>query len=170
MGFFTKVLGAVGKAIPNEVSKVNSVTKYIPYVGQVSQLVSGLDAAATGYSDTRERGGTGAQAIANALQGGSSGFMGSVDPGQYGSPNINRDVFNLVGQAGNMFTMDGGKPQFNTRGLPDILNNPYFFKQPDITGTEPEPETRLDRLIRARRMGELASIEQAIMSNNLGAI
>lgn len=96
--FLRKTAGAIGKAIPNEFSKLNSFLKYIPYLGQANQVISSIDTGATAYGDTGN--------FQTAINAGKGGFYGSRDPGFYGSPNINRDWANITGQWGNVLGGD----------------------------------------------------------------
>ena len=109
----------LGKALPNEVTKLNSYAKYVqyvPYVGQALSVImkgmSAVDAGATAYADTyksdaeQDKSGasrrvTGASRAIPAVMSGVQGK--SQDPGIYGSPggNINRDWANVAGQIGN---------------------------------------------------------------------
>jgi hypothetical protein len=99
-----------------------------------------LDAYATGYADARDKGAEPMEAQAVAMQHGAKPVMGQgVDPGFYGSPNVNRDIWNIMGQIGNLGSfgtgMDGGTMFSPNQGnIMGILDNPYFFKENPITG------------------------------------
>lgn len=130
---------AIGKAIPNEFSKVASVLKYVPYVGQAMQILGAVDSATTGYSDVKDRGGSNSQALQAGFQGGvqvASG--GAQDPGRYGSPNVNRDPWNMVGQTGNYLSFNGSTVSPNMGGFIGLTqkDNPYFFKSTDKKNVE----------------------------------
>jgi hypothetical protein len=88
---------AVGKMIPNEISKTNSLTKWIPGVNYATMPLAAVDNAATAYGDTGS--------WQNAVSGGVKGGMGmSSDPGQYGTPGGGKkDLWNMAGNAGNLF-------------------------------------------------------------------
>lgn len=93
---FRAIAEFIGKIIPNEISKVNSVTSNIPVLGQISQAASAADAAATAYGDTGK--------LMPSIIAGSQGYAGqSQDPGQYGSTTRNNDIWNQIGGAGNTF-------------------------------------------------------------------
>lgn len=130
---------SVGKAIPNEFSKVAGVARYIPYVGQAIQIMGAIDSGATGYSDVKERGGSNSQALQAGAQGAiqvASG--GSQDPGRYGSPNVNRDAWNMVGQTGNYIRFGSNGVSPNMGGIMGLTqkDNPYFFKSTDKKNVE----------------------------------
>lgn len=140
-----KIAEAIGKALPNEVTKLNSYSKYlqyIPYVGQALSVImkgmSAVDAGATAYADTQtqdegNRGVAAQRAISSAL----AGAQGtSQDPGQYGSGgDINRDWANTAGQIGNYLpgVEKGSSGGYNvnwssTGNLLDVMKNPYLNK------------------------------------------
>lgn len=107
--FLRKTAEAIGKAIPNEFSKLNSFSRFVPGIGPYLQAVSAIDAGATAYGDTGKPF-LGAQA-------GLQGYRGSIDPGQYGSgymrtgqPTPNADWWNRIGSIGNMLPGPSGKP------------------------------------------------------------
>ena len=148
MGWFQDTMETVGKAIPNEVSKLNSITKWIPYVGQASQVISSIDAGATAYGDTGDFGASFPAAM--------SGFFGSTDPGYYGSGgDINRDIWNTIGQIGNVFGgVGGGLATGNYMGAGQsvlgMFDNPYLFgrnkQQPEgIIDYEPIGDLNIQR-------------------------
>ena len=144
--WFTNLQESIGKAIPNEFSKMNSWTRYIPGIGQYLSILSAIDNGATAYSDIIERGGSGTQAFQGGGQGIMAGMTGaSQDPGRYGSPNVNRDAWNTVGQVGNYFTLGqqgsglgGSGVSPNYGGLIGLFSkdNPYFFKSTDKQNIE----------------------------------
>jgi len=137
-GWFTDIMESIGKAIPNEISKTNSVTKYIPGWGQVLQVIGAIDSGSTAYSDVEERGGSGREAMMAGGQSAMSNMSGQgVDPGRYGSPNVNRDWANMIGQTANYFNYtQGGGVSPNMGGLMNIQSNPYFFKGTDKQNVE----------------------------------
>jgi len=152
MGWLNKTLGKIGKWIPNEFSKSNSWAKYVPYVGWLSQAVGGVDAAATAYDDVGDRGGNEYDKWSKLFEGGMAGYSGS-DPGRYGSPNVNRDAWNMIGQIipsimdfqnigqnSYLFKGDGGR------------NNKYYFNKdkPHI-----QQEIAKDRASAGPNMGNL---------------
>lgn len=109
MGFLRKAADWVGKAIPNEISKTNSFSKYtqyIPYFGPflsaAQKGVSAIDNAATAYGDERENGGGD---LGTAIYGAQLGIQGrSASPGDYrtGYQNLQgRNFFDVAGQIGN---------------------------------------------------------------------
>ena len=123
MGWWNNTMEWVGKAMPNEISKLNSIGSRLPYVGQFLGAASAIDNYATTYNDIRDRGGSQGDAWGTGIKRGYAGYQHSQDPGIYGSPgdNINRDWANMIGQGGEAI-LGGG-------GLEGITNNPYFWKQ-----------------------------------------
>lgn len=116
--FLRKTAERIGKAIPNEVSKLNSFSKFLPYpFNLIPQSISSYDSAATAYGDTGS--------IGTTFQAGANPFLGSSqDPGQYGAgymrtgrPTPGDDWFNKIGQIGNFIpsnnpnSMAGGTSQ-----------------------------------------------------------
>ena len=110
----------VGKAIPNELSKISSVTKYIPYIGQVLQILGAIDAGATTYSDVyqneKDAGSSTLSAREKALwptaQQTIGSYTGGANPGSYGSSgNVDRNWADYVGMAGNIYGNLGGTGQ-----------------------------------------------------------
>lgn len=96
----------IGKAIPNEISKTNGLSKYtqyIPMVGPALSLaqkgLSAVDNAATAYGDEKENGG-GNWGI--AINGAMKGIQGqSASPGDYKTGYVNqsgRNFFDIFGQ------------------------------------------------------------------------
>jgi hypothetical protein len=143
MGWYRDLMHGVGKAIPNEFSKTASVGKHIPYIGQAMQAVGSVDAYATGYADMRDKGSSPMEAQFGAVQHGMRPAMGqSVDPGYYGSPNVNRDAWNTIGQLGNLGSFGGGGFSPNVGGLQGIMNNPYLFgsNTSDVTVVDDDGE------------------------------
>ena len=128
MSWLKGISETIGKAIPNEFSKLNAFSKYVPYVGQATEVVAGVDRAATAYGDTGDVGTT-----INATTG---GIGKSRDPGVYGSPGAepNRDIWNILGQSGNLLSgepseamssldfLTGGKISQKTGGAPQLLS------------------------------------------------
>lgn len=132
MGWFKDLSETVGKAIPNEFAKSNSWAKYIPFWGQISQIVGGVDAGTTSYADKRDRGAGSGESLFAAGQNMYSGALGSRDPGIHGSPNVNRDPWNMAGQVGNLFSVGAGNQVSPNYGsILNIANNPYFNKSAD---------------------------------------
>jgi hypothetical protein len=86
MGWFGSAMEAVGKAIPNEISKLNSITRFIPVVGPISQGVSALDNFATSYGD--------GDGLMPALKSGMSGVMGQS--------RTSNDIWGTLGSLGNL--------------------------------------------------------------------
>jgi len=155
----------VGKLIPNEVSKLNSWSKWlekIPIVGQALSVVvkgiSALDSGPTAYADTYkdprlrnksegERRQIGIGRAVGSVMGSIQGE--SIDPGRYGSQgDINRDWANIAGQIGNYMpsyssssstgSTGGSKGGFSAGGMGGLMNlksNPYFFDQDEKTDT-----------------------------------
>ncbi len=96
MGWWKKTMETIGKAIPNEISKTASVTKWIPVIGPYLQAIGGIDAAATAYGDTGDWGKMAGAAL-------NAGMGYGQDPGQYGGDgSVNRDIWNTIGQVGNI--------------------------------------------------------------------
>jgi hypothetical protein len=128
MSFLQGFSETIGKAMPNEFSKLNAYSKYIPYVGQATEAVAGVDRAATSYGDTGDAG--------TAIGATMGGIGKSRDPGVYGSPGAepNRDVWNILGQSGNLLSGDpseamssldfltGGKISQKTGDAPQLLS------------------------------------------------
>ena len=134
----------IGKAIPNEVSKLNSYSDYlswIPYVGPFlsygMKIGSALDSGFTAYDDTGK--------FDLAIDAGIGGIQGeSQDPGRYGSgymttgqPSYNKDWANTAGQVGNYLpkfskgsngstNYDLGGWQNPSEQISSIANNPYW--------------------------------------------
>lgn len=124
--FFRKTAEAIGKAIPNEFSKLNSFSRFVPGIGPYLQIASAVDSGATAYGDT------GRPFL--GVQAGVQGYIGSVDPGQYGSgytrtgqvtPNM--DLFNTLGNIGN--TINGIGTSTDSNQLPSVES----YNQPNET-------------------------------------
>ena len=130
-------LETIGKALPNEFAKLASITKYVPVIGQALGIIGGIDTAATTYSDleddegppTRE-GWNSMNSILAALQGGVSTATGTgTDPGKYGSPDVNKDWANWIGQTGNLASITG-----LLNGLSGLTNYYNFTQGRDSRG------------------------------------
>ena len=104
----------VGKALPNEFSKWSSWTRFVPYIGQILQILGGVDAGTTAYSDIYNEGvdrgysknQSRMKAALPAIQSGISTGMGrGSDPGQFGSSGNKLDPSwqNYIMNAGNLF-------------------------------------------------------------------
>lgn len=97
MGWFKKFMGNVSDWIPNEISKTNSITRYIPVVGQFTQGLSAMDRFAETYSNTGS--------WAPSLQHGATGFMGTAsDPYAFSPKNragFTNDWWLNAGKIGN---------------------------------------------------------------------
>lgn len=95
---------AIGKAIPNELSKLSSYLRFIPGIGQMLAGTGAVDAATTAYADTREanKGGKGVgRGLWNALNAGGQSIQGYANPGMYGSgSNFDPDWMDYAGQVG----------------------------------------------------------------------
>lgn len=151
--FLRKTSEAIGKAIPNEFSKLNSFLKFIPYVGQVSQGISSVDSAATAYGDTGS--------IGTGIQAGAKGYFGSIDPGQYGSGYMRtgqvtpkKDIFNTFGGIGNLF---------NGQTNGDIGN--FDFNLPQLSSQqEPSQSDLMLKQIRSLYAQYLFSQNQAALT------
>ena len=108
MGGFAET---TGKAIPNELSKLNSYSNYLaaipligPYLAAGVKIASAVDSGATAYGDTGK--------IGTSAMAGFKGYSGSTDPGQYGSgytrtgkTTPKHDIFNTVGNIGNLLSL-----------------------------------------------------------------
>jgi hypothetical protein len=98
MGWFKKFMGNVSDWIPNEISKTNSITKYIPVVGQFTQGISAADRFAETYSNTGS--------WIPSLKHGATGFMGTAaDPYAYSPKNkagFTNDWWLNAGKLGNI--------------------------------------------------------------------
>lgn len=100
--FLRGIAGTVGKAIPNEIGKLNAFSNllnFIPGIGPVLstavKATAAIDAGATAYGDSGNLS-AGFQAAAPALSG------RSVDPSRYGSgPDYRPDTLAKVGSYGN---------------------------------------------------------------------
>lgn len=117
----------IGKAIPNEISKTNAWLQYIPYIGQASQVLSASDNFFTAYGDTEGD-------LEVATKAGIQGYSSSSDPGRYGSGgDVNKDVWNTIGQVGNLFSFSKGSStsgtsaSVNTQNAMGVFDNPYLF-------------------------------------------
>jgi len=154
-----QIAGGIGKAMPNEVTKLNSLLQYIPYLGWLTRGMSALDTGGTtyddiysqgrdlGYTDTQAR----QKALMPAIQGGIGSFMGgSANPGRYGSGSnqLDRNWADYAGLAGNLWgsykggsyggLAGGGLDIYDafrgegssTRGY-DVWNNQQNVEDPD---------------------------------------
>ena len=148
----------IGKAIPNEMSKLNSYSKYIqmiPYIGQAASIImkagAAADAGATAYADSYKKGegrGVGSQRAVSGVMGGVQ--CRASDPGIYGSDGrANRDWANVVGQIGNFLpgvskgSSGGYKMDTSMYGpgtIAEIYNNPYLNKKADKSFAQIEAE------------------------------
>jgi hypothetical protein len=102
----TKVAETVGKAIPNEFSKMSSWLRYVPYVGPMMQTLGAVDSAATTYADMRQSDDPEMRkkAALVAFMRGFDSFSGGNDPGAMGSQgHVNQDWANTLGQVGRIF-------------------------------------------------------------------
>lgn len=131
-GFLQKTSESIGKAIPNEFSKLNSVLQYVPLLGQINQGLSAIDAGATAYGDT----GNPFTAGASGFQ----GFYGSIDPGRYGSPNSNNDWANTIGNIGNLFKGMNGQGGGQFGGSQTYQNLLNLFNQFGSQQTQQAPQ------------------------------
>ena len=101
---------SVGKAIPDEISKTSSWTRWIPYIGPFLQAIGQIDRTATAYADTNDvlkeagvdkkkrRRASWQNAFNEATN------FNAGDPGRYGSPPESGDWMEYAGQAGNLFS------------------------------------------------------------------
>lgn len=179
------VLNWIGKALPNEMSKLNSYSKYlqyIPYVGKAASVLmnagSALDAGSTAYVDTKDKGGDTSLALNRAIGGFKGGVSGtSQDPGIYGSSGKpNRDWANTAGQIGNYLPSFGksssGKTTMKMGQNPlGAMDNPYFtgkgsvgeptqnmfLKQYTTNNTQVSQENRLKKLLDYSKSNEGSS-------------
>ena len=110
---------SVGKAIPNEISKLSPWLQWIPVIGQALKIIGAVDAGTTTYSDIynqqkdtpagRQRNKNRLGAIMPTVQQTMGSWMGGANPGAYGSGgNIDRNWADYVGMAGGVFNTVGG--------------------------------------------------------------
>lgn len=140
VAFGQKIAEKIGKMIPNEISKLNSYSKYyqyIPYVGQalsaVSRVGSAADAGATYYGDTGE--------IDKGREGVMGGIQGkSQDPAKYGSgyvrtgqPTNSGGWANRIGQVGEFLPSKESTGSFSGGGSYQGIMN-MFSRRADQSG------------------------------------
>ena len=154
--FLRKTADVIGKAIPNEFGKLNSFAKFLPPpFNVISQSIAATDAGATAYGDTGS--------IGTGVSAGFSGFTNSQDPGQYGSGYTRtgqvtpgNDIFNTLGNVGNMFGGQSG--EFDTNQLLNMFGNT------SQASYQPDQNEMMMRQIRSLYAQYLFSQNQAALS------
>ena len=140
---------AIGKAIPNEVSKLAGWLKFIPGIGQAAQVVGGIDAGTTAYADTYEKNKEAGvssdrarlRAFWNAVNSSGNAAMVGQDPGMYGSGgHRNDDWANKIGSTAGLFNAFGGGrggTGGNLQGIMGAGSNAYGYWTGDHMGYDP---------------------------------
>ena len=116
--------GEISDAIPNEVTKLNSYSKYleyIPYVGQaLSAIMKGVSAV-DNFGETYSNSGDVGAGISHAMK----GIQGqSVDPNAFSEKNqgFGGDPWLIAGDIGNMIPSFGGKSEGGGGGFSGITS------------------------------------------------
>jgi hypothetical protein len=177
--WLVRVNEAIGKAIPNEMSKGSSVWQYIPYIGQAVKALGAVDAGATAGSDYYNQG----KDLGNApswydsmnmgVQGAYGSWMGGSDPGMYGSSGnkLKRGWVDYMNLAGGLYgSLGGGSKGFggkaNAGGIAGAGLNIYDATQGDsdwnygVDPYNPQPSRNPEWEQYARNIASLAASMQ----------
>jgi hypothetical protein len=162
---------AIGKALPNELSKGNSLWRYIPYVGWAATALGAVDAGATAgsdyYNQGKDLGKTPSfwDSMNMGVQGAYGSFMGGSDPGMYGSSGnkLKRGWIDYANLAGGLY---GAAKGCNYGGIAGAGLNIYDATQGDsdwnygVDPYNPQPSRNPEWEQYARNISSLAASMQ----------